>query len=460
MIRCKLLFMHPWSRAKTSAEKLLLPANHCKIAIIGFGNMGGAIAAELLRRGCTVCVLDERRLRSKAAHNIIRDMLSPHLSNDALDGLLERFSVACDLEQLLSGGVRIVNEAVDEALAVKQGVFASVAHHFKKHGVSADEVLLCSNTASLPIDHIASGVEAEYRDRCLGLRFLDPVLLVDKVAVTHLDRPPPRILVAHVERVLLGLQLTPMVQAKAQLTPMAQAKGHKAHSKSDGAADPSPDAADRVLVTGPQGQRATGPPPVAEEESRPASAADKTRRWLVESTDYELEHESLDERRRGVASSRADRVRPFAPLRASEAYSALQRTGVFGLLSANELRRLVSAATPLFCAQGRKFGRGPSTLVIVVSGSLRICHQRTALAARVPGASDHFGAEACLKVAAALKTTGGSARSCSESRRDWYICAASTDVTCLLIEPRSLAHVSFEMLSMTLVGRLRASEHE
>ena len=122
-------------------------------------------------------------------------------------------------------------EAVDEALAVKQGVFASVAHHFKKHGVSADEVLLCSNTASLPIDHIASGVEAEYRDRCLGLRFLDPVLLVDKVAVTHLDRPPPRILVAHVERVLLGLQLTPMVQAKAQLTPMAQAKPTRCTAK-------------------------------------------------------------------------------------------------------------------------------------------------------------------------------------------------------------------------------------
>ena len=81
---------------------------------------------------------------SDAAQSIVRELLHPYLEECALEGVLERFSVACNLQRLLSGGFRFVIEAGEGGLAVKQDVFRRVASHFKKHGVPPRTVVLCS----------------------------------------------------------------------------------------------------------------------------------------------------------------------------------------------------------------------------------------------------------------------------------------------------------------------------
>ena len=115
----------------------------------------------------------------------MRELLRPHLEECALEGVLERFSVACNLQRLLSGGFRFVIEAGEGGLAVKRDVFRRVASHFKKHGVPAStvvlcsaKVVLCSDTSILPIEEIASGMQAKYKARCIELRFFDPALQV------------------------------------------------------------------------------------------------------------------------------------------------------------------------------------------------------------------------------------------------------------------------------------------
>ena len=191
------------------------PNGH-KIAIIGFGSMGAAIAAELLRRGCSVRVLDECRLRLKSAHQILRSTFGPCFSPSTLDSVMKRFSVADDLEQLLSDEFHLVVEAVDETLSVKRELFQQVAAFFKHKGVPPDDVLLCSNSMNLPICMVASDVALDFRHRCIGLRFLDGVLFVDKVAVTFLDPHHAVAFAGHIQHVLHSLKLKQMDHNKSR----------------------------------------------------------------------------------------------------------------------------------------------------------------------------------------------------------------------------------------------------
>ena len=243
--------------------------------------MGATVAANLLLYGHTVRILDDSGLPSDAAQSIVRELLRPYLEECALEGVLERFSVACNLQRLLSGGFRFVIEAGEGGLAVKRDVFRRVASHFKKHGVPAStvvlcsaKVVLCSDTSILPIEEIASGMQAKYKARCIELRFFDPALHIGKMVVMYLDRPPPPSFVEHVDSVLSGLPLTPL-----------QPKAH-GESTSSGAADASPDAMDGT------------PTHVIAEESRPANASGARRMLLLKCSDDELEPESLGVRRR------------------------------------------------------------------------------------------------------------------------------------------------------------------
>ena len=201
--------MCPCFCAARITDKWVYPANQAKIAVIGLNVMGVAIAANLLRHGNTVCILDESGLSLVVAQNVMRELLRPYLEECALEGVLERFSVACNLQCLLSDRFWFVIEASEEELAFRQDVFRMVAAHFKKYGVEANRIVLCSANMS--------GVHTKYKARCIGLRLFDPALHIGDTAVMYLDRPPPPSFVAHVEGVLRSLQLTPSVQPKAHL---------------------------------------------------------------------------------------------------------------------------------------------------------------------------------------------------------------------------------------------------
>ena len=120
---------------------------------------------------------------------------------------LNRFSVATDLEHLLSDGFTFVIEAITEDLAAKQVLFHRIALILKRKNVPPCEVLLCSNTIGVPLHLIAAFVDAEYRSRCIGMRFLSLVMFIDEVVITYLDHQHFSTLLGHVERTLNSLKM-------------------------------------------------------------------------------------------------------------------------------------------------------------------------------------------------------------------------------------------------------------
>ena len=54
----------------------------------------------------------------------------------------------------------------------------------KANAVPPEDVLICSNTISIPIKNIVCGLDEMYSCRFIGLRFLYPVLFIDDVELT------------------------------------------------------------------------------------------------------------------------------------------------------------------------------------------------------------------------------------------------------------------------------------
>ena len=102
-----------------------------------------------------------------------------------MEGMLLHFSVAYCLEELLADGFHIVMEATPEVLQIKQAVFREVAAILKHNDAPPDKVLLCSNTISIPMDRIATGVAYP----CIALRFLHPVWFVGHVVAANEATP-------------------------------------------------------------------------------------------------------------------------------------------------------------------------------------------------------------------------------------------------------------------------------
>ena len=97
--------------------------------------------------------------------------------------MLQRFSVAYSLNELLHDGFHVVFEAATEVLDVKQQIFHDVSALLMQKGVSPCEVILCSNTVHLPLSLITAYVDKAHKCRCVGFRFLEPVLFVDDIIV-------------------------------------------------------------------------------------------------------------------------------------------------------------------------------------------------------------------------------------------------------------------------------------
>ena len=165
----------------------LHPTNEMKIAIIGFGCMGVAIAAELLRRGCIICVYDSCGFRMRSARQTIQATLmqlcGTYFNKSDIGSMLRRFNMAHSLEQLVSEGYHTVIEVASETLAVKQHIFRDLSALLMQHDVQSKNVFLCSNTMNLPVSLIAAHVNQAYARRCVSLRFLHPVLFIDEVVL-------------------------------------------------------------------------------------------------------------------------------------------------------------------------------------------------------------------------------------------------------------------------------------
>ena len=164
------------------------PKNRYKIAVIGLGDIGMRIAAEFVRRGCSVCVFDADLTRLDLAPKVMKSLLASFGCAAEMDWMLqERFHVAQSLEEIVSKGFYVMIEAIVEDQASKQELFQRFAVLLTQYGVPEDKVLLMSNSMSLPIERTSLNVPPPYKSRCIGMRFLYPVMLIDVVDVKYVS---------------------------------------------------------------------------------------------------------------------------------------------------------------------------------------------------------------------------------------------------------------------------------
>lgn len=150
-----------------------------KVAVLGAGMMGAAIAYVCARSGLDVVLRDvsleaARRGKAYSEKLVARGRLTPEKGQ----ALLDRITPTAEIADL--AGADVVIEAVFEDPALKHKVFAEI------EDVVAPDALLCSNTSTLPITLLAEGVRR--RADFIGLHFFSPVDKMPLVEVIKGER--------------------------------------------------------------------------------------------------------------------------------------------------------------------------------------------------------------------------------------------------------------------------------
>ncbi|WP_101523099.1 3-hydroxyacyl-CoA dehydrogenase NAD-binding domain-containing protein [Nocardioides houyundeii] len=160
------------------------PFKATKVGVLGAGMMGAGIAYVCARAGMQVVLKDVELAnaeKGKAYSEKInaKAVSRGKLTQDKSDELLGRITPTADPADL--AGCDLVIEAVFEDASLKAKVFAEVAPYVTGH--ERGDALLCSNTSTLPITELATGVDrpADF----IGLHFFSPV---DKMPLVEIIR--------------------------------------------------------------------------------------------------------------------------------------------------------------------------------------------------------------------------------------------------------------------------------
>ncbi len=156
------------------------PWKATKVAVLGAGMMGAGIAYSCARAGMEVVLKDvsaEAAERGKGYSEKLLDkaIARGRSTEEKKAELLDRIRPTADPADL--AGCDLVIEAVFEDPSLKHQVFAEIAPHVNR------DALLCSNTSTLPITELATGVDrpADF----IGLHFFSPV---DKMPLVEIIR--------------------------------------------------------------------------------------------------------------------------------------------------------------------------------------------------------------------------------------------------------------------------------
>ena len=156
------------------------------VGVVGAGFMGSGIAESAARAGLRVTLHEPdaaplERSRGRIESSVERAVEGGKLNADEAGALVERIEWTTDPDALGESGV--VVEAVVEDLALKGGVFQTLDRQL------GEEVILASNTSSIPIAQLASWTD--HPERVLGLHFFSPVPVMKLVeVVVALDTDP------------------------------------------------------------------------------------------------------------------------------------------------------------------------------------------------------------------------------------------------------------------------------
>ncbi|MFO1009846.1 MAG: 3-hydroxyacyl-CoA dehydrogenase family protein [Planctomycetota bacterium] len=153
-------------------------------AVLGAGTMGNGIAQVLATAGITTRLYDvapgqvERGL-ANVRSNLEKGVAKGKVAQADMDAALKRLSGTTNLQEAIVG-VQCVVEAVPEKLELKQTIFQELGNTL------GPDVLLATNTSSLPITRIAS--VTKHGERVVGMHFFNPVHIMKLVEVVQTDK--------------------------------------------------------------------------------------------------------------------------------------------------------------------------------------------------------------------------------------------------------------------------------
>ena len=150
-----------------------------RVAVIGSGTMGGALAALLTGAGLETTLLDipaagtaagsPSAERNALARGNLQRSLTARPSPWFSAGDIDRIRIG-NLEDDLAWLAEVdwVLEAVVEDLATKQALMRRL------HGVCRPDCVISTNTSGLPLAQIAAGLPGDFTRRFLGTHFFNP----------------------------------------------------------------------------------------------------------------------------------------------------------------------------------------------------------------------------------------------------------------------------------------------
>jgi 3-hydroxybutyryl-CoA dehydrogenase len=149
-----------------------------RLGIVGAGFMGTGIAESAAAAGIEVALYEPiepqiEKSRERIATSLDRAVSGGKRTREEADGVLERVSWSSVPEGV--AGAELVIEAVVEDVEVKVKTFKQL------DGLLPPEVLIASNTSSIPIAGLAASTERP--DRVLGLHFFSPVPVMKLVEI-------------------------------------------------------------------------------------------------------------------------------------------------------------------------------------------------------------------------------------------------------------------------------------
>lgn len=151
-----------------------------KVAVLGFGTMGGGIAQVVAQSGRTVVVLENDQGRVDAGLAAVDQFLSTGVARGKVSveekaAILGRISGTIDRADLAD--VNLVIEAVTERKDIKSDVLAAVA------AVVRPDAVITTNTSAIPVSELATVVADE--SRFAGLHFFNPAPLMRTVEIVR-----------------------------------------------------------------------------------------------------------------------------------------------------------------------------------------------------------------------------------------------------------------------------------
>lgn len=146
-----------------------------KLAVIGAGNMGNAIAALFLSHGWQLVLIDPSE---EACSRSRQRLLGARTSDEGLESRIAWSHALGD-----AADASIVIEAAPENAALKQDIFRQL------EACCAPTALLATNTSGISINQLATGLQ--HPERFIGTHFFTPADIIPLVEVVACERTLP-----------------------------------------------------------------------------------------------------------------------------------------------------------------------------------------------------------------------------------------------------------------------------